>query len=153
MIDTVNPSPGPFPSQGKGGSMRINRREMRYYETRALARGHRKNPTEAESYFWEKVRGRRLFGLKINRQFLIQHSEIMGNKLYYISDFHNCEHKLIIEIDGGIHLIQQEYDILRENNIKALGYRILRFTNDEVLYKWEEVERKIGEFLTNHSAH
>ncbi|HMP31708.1 MAG TPA: endonuclease domain-containing protein [Saprospiraceae bacterium] len=126
---------------------------MRYYATRELARAHRKNPTKAESYFWEKVRGRKLFDLKINRQFLLQHSEIMGNKLYYIADFHNFEHKLIIEIDGDIHLIQKEYDTLRENDIKALGYHVLRFTNDEVLYKWEEVERKIREFLTNHTTH
>jgi very-short-patch-repair endonuclease len=125
---------------------------MRYFETRALARGHRKNPTRAESFFWEKVRGRRLFNLKINRQFLIQYSEVLGNKLYYIADFHNFEHKLIIEIDGEIHLMQKEYDAQRENDIKALGYQVLRFTNDQVLYKWEEVEKKIGEFLTHHHA-
>ena len=40
-----------------------------------------------------------------------------------------------------------EYDKERENDIIALGYKILRFSNDEVLYGWEEVEKKVREFL------
>ena len=35
----------------------------------------------------------------------------------------------------------------RENDIKALGYKVLRFSNDEVLYGWEEVEKKVREFF------
>ncbi len=120
---------------------------MRYFKTLEYARDHRKNPTEAEKFFWEKVRGRKLFGLKINRQFLIEYKEIMGNKLYYIADFHNFEHKLIIEIDGSIHLLQKEYDQEREENIKALGYKVLRFSNEEVLRRWDEVEKKLLGFL------
>ena len=121
---------------------------MRYFKTLQYARDHRKNPTEAEKFFWEKVRGRKLFGLKINRQFLIEYKEIMGNKLYYIADFHNFEHKLIIEVDGGIHLLQKEYDQEREENIRAVGFNILRFTNEEVLSRWDEVKRRIADYLT-----
>ena len=120
---------------------------MRYYETRERARNHRKNPTKAEAFFWTKVRGRKLFGLKINREFLINYDEIFGNKLYYIADFHNFEHKLVIEIDGDIHLQQIEYDKTREDNIKAVGYNIIRFTNHEVLYKWVEVETQLKNYI------
>lgn len=120
---------------------------MRYFETLQLAREHRKNPTPAEKLFWDKVRGKKLFGLKFNRQFLIEYKEILGNKLFYIADFHNFELKLIIEIDGSIHQEQIEYDKERENDFIALGYKILRFSNDEVLYGWEEVEKKVREFL------
>lgn len=120
---------------------------MRYFDTLQMARDHRKNPTDAEKVFWEKARGRKLFGLKFNRQFLIEYKEILGNKLYYIADFHNFEFKLIIEIDGSIHQEQIEYDKERENDIKALGYKVLRFSNDEVLSRWYEVEKKMMAFL------
>jgi len=120
---------------------------MRYFDTLLMARDHRKNPTDAEKVFWEKARGRKLFGLKFNRQFLIEYKEVLGNKLYYIADFHNFENKLIIEIDGSIHQEQIEYDKEREDNIKALGYKILRFSNEEVLRRWDEVEKKMMAFI------
>jgi very-short-patch-repair endonuclease len=120
---------------------------MKYFDTLQMARSHRKKPTDAEKVFWEKARGRKLFGLKFNRQFLIEYKEILGNKLYYIADFHNFENKLIIEIDGSIHQEQIEYDQERENDIKALGYKVLRFSNDEVLYRWESVEKMMMAFL------
>ncbi|MBK8624031.1 MAG: DUF559 domain-containing protein [Saprospiraceae bacterium] len=110
-----------------------------------------KNPTRGK-IFWEKARGRKLFGLKFNRQFLIEYKEILGNKLYYIADFHNFEFKLIIEIDGSIHQEQIEYDKERENDIKALGYKVLRFSNDEVLLRWDEVEKKVMALLPIPSA-
>ena len=121
---------------------------MKYFETLQMARDNRKNQTTAESVFWEKVRGRKLFGLKFNRQFLIEYKEILGNKLYYIVDFHNFEYKLVVEIDGSIHQEQVEYDKRRENDIIALGYQVLRFSNDEVLYRWESVEKKLREFIS-----
>ena len=120
---------------------------MRYFDTLQMARDHRKNPTDAEKVFWEKARSRKLFGLKFNRQFLIKYKEILGNKLYYIADFHNFEFKLIIEIDGSIHQEQIEYDKERENDIIALGYKVLRCSNDEVLYRWYEVEKKVLSFI------
>jgi 5-methyltetrahydrofolate--homocysteine methyltransferase len=104
----------------------------------------RKAQTEAESFFWEKVRNRKFMGLKFNRQYIIEYAEIIGKKLFYIADFHNHEFKTIIEIDGLIHLEQQEYDAERSANIEALSFTLLRFTNDEVLYQWEEVEKKLA---------
>jgi very-short-patch-repair endonuclease len=85
--------------------------------------------------------------LKFNRQFLLEYKEILGNKLYYIADFHNFENKLIVEIDGDIHHFQREYDKEREENIKVLGYRVIRFTNEEIISNWDEVEKRILKFL------
>lgn len=116
---------------------------MRYFETLINARVLRKNQTLAEKYFWDKVRNRKLLGLKFNRQFLLEYSEISGNKLYYIADFHNFEHKLIIEIDGKIHDFQKRYDEERQTNIEALGYKVLRFQNEEVLHDWNNIEQNI----------
>ena len=85
--------------------------------------------------------------MKFNRQFIIEYAENQGNKLYYISDFHNFEHKLIIEIDGLIHDYQKAYDVERQENIEALGYKIIRFTNKDVLEKWEKVEKRLYDIL------
>ncbi len=120
---------------------------MRYSETLQNARNLRKFQTPAEKVFWEKVRGKKICSLKFNRQFIIEYAENMGNKLYYISDFHNFDHKVVIEIDGEIHLEQEEYDKERQTNIEALGYRVIRFTNDEVLNHWDEVECKLLKLL------
>jgi len=83
-------------------------------------------------------------GLKFNRQYIIEYAEIMGNKLFYIADFHNHAFKTIIEIDGLIHLQQKEYDAVRSANIEAIGFNILRFTNDEVIHRWFEVEKTMA---------
>lgn len=120
---------------------------MKYFETLEKARNLRKLQTPAEKKFWEKVRGKRFYNLKFNRQYMIEYAQIMGNKLYYIADFHNFEHKVIVEIDGGIHLTQEDYDKERQNNIEALGYCVIRFTNDEVLNQWDEVEFKLLNLL------
>jgi len=117
---------------------------MRYFNTLQNARAMRKAQTKAESFFWEKVRNRKFMGLKFNRQYIIEYAEIMGNKLFYIADFHNHAFKTIIEIDGLIHLQQKEYDAVRSANIEAIGFNILRFTNDEVIHRWFEVEKTMA---------
>ena len=120
---------------------------MRYYETLQNARDHRKNPTPAEKFVWDKLRNKKFCGLKFNRQYLIEYKQILNNKLYYIADFHNFEYKIVIEIDGPIHLEQQEYDQERQADLEALGYKVIRFTNEEVLYNWAWVEKYLWSFI------
>jgi very-short-patch-repair endonuclease len=79
----------------------------------------------------------------------LEYKEVMGKKLYYIADFHNYQYKLIIEMDGKIHDFQKDFDDERENDIKFMGYKVLRFTNDEVLLNWEMVEKKILDFIAS----
>src|SRR6186713_657282 len=114
-----------------------------YLRIRMLAREMRKNPTPAEEFFWEKVRDRRLFGLKWNRQFIIQCRLDSVFTKYYISDFHCHTYKLIVELDGKIHLKLQEEDLIRTEQIEEWGYTVLRFTNEQVLHHWDEVEKAI----------
>jgi 5-methyltetrahydrofolate--homocysteine methyltransferase len=120
---------------------------MRYFETLQNARDHRKNPTPAEKFVWNKLRNRKFYGMKFNRQYLIEYKQIMHNRLYYIADFHNFEHKIVIEIDGPIHQEQQEYDQERQANIEAIGYKVIRFTNEDVIYNWEDVENRLLFFI------
>ena len=125
---------------------------MRYFDTLHTARALRKAQTAAESIFWDRVRNRKFMGLKFNRQYIIEYAQIMGYKLFYIADFHNYEYKTIIEIDGPIHLEQQEYDEERSANIEALGFKMVRFTNDEVLHGWEKVEKKLAKHFNSPPA-
>lgn len=118
-----------------------------YFRIRALARKMRRNSTPAEDFFWEKVRDRRLFGLKINRQFIIICQITPFFKKFYIADFHCHRHQLIIELDGQIHLRQEAEDMLRTEHMVARGYKVLRFTNDQVLHHWDEVEQILKEFI------
>jgi very-short-patch-repair endonuclease len=65
--------------------------------------------------------------------------------VYFIADFYCHTAKLIIEIDGGIHLLpeQFEYDQRRDEELKKHGLTILRFTNDDVLNSLDDVIQHI----------
>ncbi len=83
----------------------------------------RRADTDAERAFWFAVRDRRLSGFKFVRQ------EAIG---LYIVDFVCHERKLVVEIDGGQHA-ENLRDILRDKDLSAAGYRVLRFWNLDVL--------------------
>ncbi len=120
---------------------------MKLNDAYKFARDQRKNPTKAEDFFWQKVRGRKINGYKILRQYPIQYDEVAGFPKHFFPDFYCSKRKLIIEIDGGIHKTQIEYDKHREDILKSMGYSIIRFTNKEVLDNWSEVKGKLIEKL------
>jgi very-short-patch-repair endonuclease len=97
-----------------------------------ICRRFRKNQTKAESNFWNTVRNRQLEGYKIQRQYPINFEWNNKNK-FFIADFYCHEAKLIIEIDGGIHETQKNYDKNRDKIIKLLGYNIIRSQNEEIM--------------------
>ena len=81
-----------------------------YLRIRDLARLMRKHCTRAEMYFWMRMRNRQFMGLKFNRQFIIQCPLDGVYTKYYIADFCCHELKLVVELDGNVHLKQQEED-------------------------------------------
>lgn len=56
----------------------------------------------------------------------------MSIKNYFFVDFYCHELKLIIEVDGEIHLLQKEYDQEREDILTQMGYNVYRIKNEEV---------------------
>ena len=64
-------------------------------------------------------------------------------------DFCAPRHKLIIELDGGQHLEQEEYDMQRTEFLESRGYKVLRFWNNEVLKNIDSVIRAIQLTLNN----
>ncbi|WP_192355674.1 endonuclease domain-containing protein [Mesorhizobium mediterraneum] len=90
---------------------------------RRFARSMRREPTEAEDRLWHELRGRRLDRIKFRRQVPV------GK---FIADFVCAEARLIVEIDGSQHA-DSNYDRVRDAELKARGFRVLRFWNDDVL--------------------
>ncbi|MFW2338544.1 MAG: endonuclease domain-containing protein [Acidimicrobiia bacterium] len=93
------------------------------------ARNMRKSMTSAETYVWTLVRGKRL-GWKFRRQ------EPIGP---YIVDFVCIGRRLVVELDGDGH--GGEYDDRRDEYLGRLGFRVLRFDNDDLSDPdWVEAE-------------
>ena len=85
----------------------------------------RKKQTKAEAHLWKILRGRHLENLKFRRQHPINR---------FIVDFYCHELKLVVEIDGDIHLLThiKEYDNFREAKLNSFGLNVIRFTNAQV---------------------
>ena len=102
----------------------------------AFAKQLRANATDTERLLWSRLRAGRLEELKFRRQ------EPIGQ---YIVDFICYEQRLVIECDGGQHMVQQEKDRIRDAWLEQQGYRILRFWNNDILKHMELVLETILE--------
>ncbi len=94
----------------------------------------RKEPTPAERKLWSVLRGNKISGVSFRRQHAI------GN---YIPDFVAIKQKLIIELDGSQHLEQEDYDSERTRYFESLGYKVIRFWNNQIINDINSVVRKI----------
>jgi len=93
--------------------------------TRTAARRSRREPTVAEAAVWKLLRGRRLGELKFRRQMPIGP---------YLADFCCPSLRLIIELDGGVHVLRSDDDPRRDGWLTAkAGFTVLRFDNEAVL--------------------
>jgi very-short-patch-repair endonuclease len=92
----------------------------------------RKKMTEAEKILWKRLRNRKFEGLKFRRQHPVG---------YFIVDFYCHEKRLVVEVDGSIHDLEEvkERDENREAELKNLGLTVVRFTNNEVIYHINKV--------------
>jgi len=128
-------------SKTKGPLSRWERDRVRGGKGTALqtnARLLRKRASNAEQLLWRHLRGRRLAGYKFRRQVVIEP---------YIVDFLCYEAMLIIEADGGQHTEQKRYDARRSAQLEAMGYRVIRFWNHEILTETQAVLEQIRRAL------
>jgi very-short-patch-repair endonuclease len=104
----------------------------------------RKNMTLAERVLWVKLKNRDIFKVKFRRQHPVW---------IFIVDFYCHEYKLVIEVDGEIHNESEtkEYDLGRTAEIEKFGLKVIRFTNDQILYNIDsvviEIHKKIRELI------
>jgi very-short-patch-repair endonuclease len=102
------------------------------------ARQLRQEQTPAEKKIWQRVRNHQLNNLPIRRQHPIGP---------YVVDFCCEPPKVVIEIDGDSHFEteQMQFDQERTDWLKTSGYRVIRFTNDEVHHNFEAVLQSIAD--------
>ena len=100
----------------------------------------RKEMTLSEKSLWKALRDN-FQGFRFRRQ------HVIGD---YIADFICLPARLVIEVDGEYHSTPQQrmLDETRTAYLKEKGYRVIRFTNDEVDFQIKEVVLKIKESLT-----
>ena len=125
-------------SDGKFGYM-TSRDNFHFLEQKA--KEMRENMTEAETVLWEALKSKHI-GDKFRRQ------HIIGN---FIADFVCLSKRLVIEVDGGYHTddTQQGLDEGRAEELKQLGFEVIRFTNEEVLNNLDKVVHQITEKLSS----
>ena len=110
----------PSPPEGEGLGERGAAQQRLIY-----ARQMRSTPTPWEHELWQELRAKRFSGIKFKRQ------QSIGP---YIVDFVALSQKFIIELDGGQHDLQREYDGRRDGFLRANGFTVLRVWNNE----WSE---------------
>ena len=123
------PSP-PLRRRGKGEAV------VRFARAKKL----RRPMTPHEEKLWHYLRAKRFHGFKFRRQNPIGH---------YIVDFSCPSKKLIIELDGGGHMQEEQkaYDKRRDTYLKKLGYKVLRVWNNEVYENLNGVFHRIYELI------
>lgn len=96
----------------------------------------RNNMTATENKLWEQLKRKVIFKARFKRQHPIG---------IFVVDFYCHKHKLVIEVDGEIHLEPeiQEYDDGRTHDIEKQGIKIIRFYNDEVIENIDGVIKRI----------
>ncbi len=104
----------------------MNHPKLGLRKTIPLRRKLRRDLTPAEKLFWSYVANKQFLGLK----FIKQHG--IGS---YIVDFCCRSKMVIVEIDGDSHFIDSnlEADHKRTQYLESLGYKVIRYNNDEVL--------------------
>ena len=102
-----------------------------------VARRLRKHSTDTEQHLWRHLRDRQIEGFKFRRQ------QAVGR---YVVDFVNFEKRVVIELDGGQHALDPG-DKIRDEWLRAEGYKVLRFWDNQVFSNLEGVLETIRDAL------
>ena len=100
-----------------------------------FARTLRTNATDAETLLWSRLRRKQVGGHRFRRQHPV------GG---YVADFACVSERLLIELDGGQHAERKSHDENRTQKLEAMGYRVLRFWNDDVFRDLDGVVDRIA---------
>jgi very-short-patch-repair endonuclease len=116
----------------EGGGKRVGVKALT-----GIARKLRKHYTDTEADLWRYLRNRQIEGFKFRRQ------QAIGR---YVVDFVNLEKKVVIELNGGHHALDPR-DKIRDEWLRAEGYRVLRFWDNQVFGNLEGVLETIRDAL------
>ena len=104
-----------------------NKKHLKEYRKALRNKG-----TSAEAFLWKQLSNSRLEGRKFRRQHSINN---------YIVDFFCPSERLIIELDGEVHLnaTAAEKDQARTEYLENLDYKVIRFENKMVFENLQSV--------------
>ena len=131
---------GRSPQSSRWGEIKCSYTQQTLERARIL----RQNQTDAEGLLWHYLGNKQLDGYKFRRQ------QPIGP---YIVDFACMSRKLVIELDGGQHAEQHDYDKKRDDYLRGKGYRILRFWNNEVFQNCMDVLEAVYQALVGPPPH
>jgi len=97
----------------------------------------RKDMTIAEKTLWERLNKSQL-GVRFKAQHPVD---------IFIVDFYCHKYKLVVEVDGEIHLSQKKYDEGRTAELERFDLTVIRFTNEEVMNDVDKVVEEIRKYL------
>ena len=116
---------------------------MREGAKKQFARQLRSGMTDAEQRLWKSLRRRQLAGCRFRRQHPIGP---------YIADFVCLDRRLVVEVDGGQHDADPR-DAIRDAWFRDRGYCVLRFWNNDVLGRTEDIVEVILNTLATTGPH
>jgi len=90
----------------------------------------RREPTRSEKRLWAFIRNKAVDGMRFRRQVPI------GT---YVCDFACLSHRLIVEVDGGVHALRTFDDARRDAWLGAQGFAVVRVSNAQVMDRVHEV--------------
>lgn len=104
----------------------------------------RQRQTDAEQKLWHLLRNRQLKGYKFRRQHPIGDC---------IADFVCIGRKLVIDLDGGIHITRTAKDAAKARYLQDIGFKVLRYKNEETLTHMNDVLTDIAKNLATRTPH
>ena len=115
---------------------------MRDPELTMRAKAMRTEMTEPETRLWLQLRAKRFSDVKFRRQKVIQDEQHR-----YIVDFAANDPKLVVELDGDTHAGREAYDVTRTRFLDGKGYRVVRYTNVEVMQNLDGVLQHLASVI------
>ena len=102
------------------------------------AKQMRREPTEPERRLWDVLRAKRFGSIKFRQQ------KVIGA---YIADFASREPMIVVEVDGDTHAASKGYDEARTAKLEQFGYRVIRFSNHDVMANMDGVFAELESFV------
>ncbi|TVP63548.1 MAG: endonuclease domain-containing protein [Nodularia sp. (in: Bacteria)] len=130
--------PSSLAGRGLGGGVSWQSPPDLWKQLKPFAKQMRTEPTLAEKQLWQRLKNKQLLGFKFRRQQVIDR---------FIVDFYGHEIKLVIEVDGEVHNCTQVEDAIRQEFLESLGLRVMRFKNEDILFRIEGVLEEIAHCL------
>ena len=120
---------------------------MLYEHIKQTTRNLRWNATAPEKKLWRHLRRRQLNGRKFLRQHAIVYESAGDEHFYFVPDFYCFKENIAIELDGKIHKFNKTRDEHRDEILRNMGIKILRFKNEDLDDIDSVLQKIIAEFI------